>query len=414
MADSKTTRPVLPKSRFRGSPPAERPGGDAVTGEWRAELLQRLVWILAIFAVFYAIVFAFVLSSWFGAVALTAMAAIGLLAPAIYRRTGSLSSAAHFFACVIFAAVVTLINVTGGLNSPGMMWLAVVPMAATMLNGPRSGAIWVAVVALQVTLISRTDPQVYAGAQMLTPDGLKLLRTLSVTGLAGSVFACLSVDYINIAQANRHLHYQARHDGVTGLLNHRALLNLLNQSDTHDAARSKRSSLVLILLDVDYFKRVNDRFGHACGDRALKELARRVSRCVRASDHVGRYGGEEFLCILPDCPLESAMSIAESIRRTIGESHFDLGDVQIPVTASLGVAAYLPGEDRDALDTLRRADRALYRAKGTGRNRTRLDELHEPPSPPATTGLEPASAREAVEPDHEPVPGLYSVSLTEG
>lgn len=408
-----TTRPAPPGNLYRTRLHADGNGEGVLLGEWRAELLGRLVWILVGFAVFYAVAFKFVLHMWLGAVALATMAAIALLTPAIYRRTGSLSAAAHFFACVIFAAIVTLINITGGLQSPGMMWLAVVPMAVTMLIGPRSGVIWVGVIAVEVTLIALTDPIVYTSAQMLTVDGLALLRTLSIIGLSVSVFACLSVDYINIAQANRHLRYQARHDGVTGLLNHRALLSLLNRVTADGNTASKPSSVVMILLDVDHFKRVNDRYGHACGDLALKELARRISPCVRASDYVGRYGGEEFLCILPNCTLESAISIAESIRRTIAESHFDLGDVQVPVTASLGVAAYDPEVDRDALDTLRRADRALYRAKAAGRNTTCLDTLHESASLPSSATVEQESSDNGTEPTSptDPVPGLYSVSL---
>lgn len=340
----------------------------------RTELLSRLVLIVIVCSLVYAVIFAVPLRNGTCAAILIILAAASWLLPRLYRVTGSLSAAVHTFAGVLFVALNCLTCLTGGLVSPALMWMSIVPMMSTMLMGPRTGGVWLAVVILQVSLVGIIDPAEFQKWQSVDPVGLRWLMMLSVVGLAASVFACLTAEYLNIVQAHKHLQYQARHDGVTGLLNHRALLSLLGEVSRQDDAEEPAASpeFAIIILDLDHFKRVNDCYGHAAGDLALQEAARRLSRCLRASDHVGRYGGEEFLCILPGCPLRKATEIAETIRDAIESPYFSLDRVRIPVTVSLGVAVFDPQYDGDAMETLQRADRALYAAKGGGRNQVRV------------------------------------------
>jgi diguanylate cyclase (GGDEF)-like protein len=192
---------------------------------------------------------------------------------------------------------------------------------------------------------------------------------------------------------NVMLHQEAQRlsitDGLTGLWNQRYFQMRLTQ-EVERAIRFRRS-ISLLVLDIDFFKRVNDRFGHQRGDAVLIELAHRLMRAVRAQvDTVARYGGEEFVLILPETPAEGARIVAEKIRESVASERF--GNEQeepIEVTVSIGVACF-PHHGAAPQALLRSADQALYEAKGRGRNRVVLvDELDEaPPSPGGSRPLQ--------------------------
>src|SRR5690606_14162474 len=131
------------------------------------------------------------------------------------------------------------------------------------------GGFWLAVVTAELILISLIAPTEYDRAQTLSPQDYRLLSTLSLLGLVGCVFAALLVDQFTISAADRRLHFYANHDGLTGLLNHRVLLEVLDRETA--AARENSTPLALIMIDVDYFKAVNDRYGHLVGDRVLEK-----------------------------------------------------------------------------------------------------------------------------------------------
>ena len=128
------------------------------------------------------------------------------------------------------------------------------------------------------------------------------------------------------------------------------------------------SNLCVGLLDIDNFKRLNDEFGHAAGDEALRSLAAVVSRTLRPTDVTARYGGEEFVVLLPDTPVEEGQLILTRLQRSLTGGLFMHEERQIFVTFSAGVTAYQDGERIE--DALERADQALYQAKRTGKNRT--------------------------------------------
>ncbi len=158
-------------------------------------------------------------------------------------------------------------------------------------------------------------------------------------------------------------------DSLTNLYNHQHINEVLE--DQLQKARKENSSLSIMMLDIDYFKRVNDQFGHLTGDQVLVAVCELISRNVRKEDFIGRYGGEEFLVILPGLQPEQAARIAENIRRSIQAYDFGLKDQTI--TISIGVAQY-EGETSNAL--VNKADMLLYQAKYNGRNRVekRLEE----------------------------------------
>lgn len=337
----------------------------------RPELLKWFTMILMVVSCLFLGVFLYPLQNWRGAVVLAALALAGLLTPPLYRWSNSLLTAAHYFAAISFGTIVSITTFTGGLYAPAVTWLVIVPLVATMLGGPRVGGIWLAAVAAEVILIGLIPPTEIALAQTLSPDGFRFLTGVSLVGLAACVFAALFANHLAISTAQKTLHYYATRDGLTGLLNHRVLMEVLQRQS--EALRESSTSLALIMIDVDYFKSVNDRYGHVVGDQALQETARRITACLRPDDYVGRFGGEEFLCILPNCPLSTARHLAELTRQAVAGRDFVLGERSIPVSVSVGVAVCAGDDDPDGSDALRRADRALYTAKRCGRNRTCVD-----------------------------------------
>jgi diguanylate cyclase (GGDEF)-like protein len=168
-----------------------------------------------------------------------------------------------------------------------------------------------------------------------------------------------------LRKANIRLRWLSDTDALTGLLNRRALHRQLRAEVKR--ARREQSTVALVLLDLDHFKQVNDRYGHPAGDRVLRRVGRCARRLARASDAIGRVGGEEFLAVLPATSLYEGWRFAERLRRTVG---LPPADPATPtVTASLGVSICAPGDRIDIAAALRRVDRALYRAKSEGRNR---------------------------------------------
>jgi diguanylate cyclase (GGDEF)-like protein len=176
---------------------------------------------------------------------------------------------------------------------------------------------------------------------------------------AGPVIANLR----NLAIAER----RASTDALTGLANHRAVSDTLNRM-VAQASRAK-SPMTAIMFDLDHFKRVNDIHGHAKGDEVLATVAAVVQSVVRDSDFVGRYGGEEFIALLPDTARQGGVMLAEKLRQAIEE--LEIPDLDRRLSASFGVAM-LPGDAVNGEQLLRAADRALYAAKNAGRNRVEV------------------------------------------
>jgi two-component system cell cycle response regulator len=160
-------------------------------------------------------------------------------------------------------------------------------------------------------------------------------------------------------------------DAVTGVYNRHYLQHHLGGSV--ERAKAAGRPLTLMMLDLDYFKRVNDTHGHSAGDRALASVAQRLAANVRGIDLVARYGGEEFAVLMPDTDLAAAKVIAERIRMLVAEEPHDVGDTALRLTVSIGLAT-LRAEDATSL--LSRADAALYAAKADGRNRVVTESWH--------------------------------------
>jgi len=172
----------------------------------------------------------------------------------------------------------------------------------------------------------------------------------------------------DLIRARDALQFQATHDVLTGICNRGAVLDVFNRE--LERSRRTRVPMAVLMLDLVHFKRINDTYGHLSGDAVLKEAARRLTQSVRSYDCVGRYGGEEFLVVLPGCDAAQALRIAERIRSAIAQNSVDAGDAQLKLTASIGGVTLAAPVDGSANEILALADNALYQAKKAGRDRT--------------------------------------------
>lgn len=193
-----------------------------------------------------------------------------------------------------------------------------------------------------------------------------------VRPISARVVEAIRLELVNSA-LNRQLQeslealsHQANTDALTGKMNRRALNNALAELIVKGERR--KTVFSLLMMDIDFFKAINDNHGHDVGDKALQHVANRISSQLREGDLCARYGGEEFVVLLPNTATDEAMQVAERIRAEVESSPLNLP--KQPITLSIGVATYQPGMDAEKL--LKAADKEVYRAKENGRNQVRL------------------------------------------
>ncbi len=182
-----------------------------------------------------------------------------------------------------------------------------------------------------------------------------------------------------LVEAREALRVQATHDALTGLFNRGRVLEIL----AAEIARSERElrPLSVLMVDLDHFKRINDAHGHQAGDAVLREASRRMSAATRQYDSPGRYGGEEFLIVLPGCTRRAGCAQAERIREAFAREPFEAGGEPLAVTCSIGVSGRDTCTAGDSNRLIHEADDALYAAKRNGRNRVAEFSSDEPVAP---------------------------------
>jgi len=204
--------------------------------------------------------------------------------------------------------------------------------------------------------------------QPISPFGLLGVFLFNLT-VVFCMFSYLVLFYVSTVSASqRALRRMATVDALTGLFNRRHLAELANK----EIARHARDSghLSFLLLDVDHFKQFNDRHGHDTGDRILARISTVLAQASREQDCIGRWGGEEFLIVLPGTDLVQAIQTAERIRCAVANHSWVFEDLEVAVTVSVGVSQYHAGETLSA--AIARADMALYEGKRLGRNRVEV------------------------------------------
>ena len=169
------------------------------------------------------------------------------------------------------------------------------------------------------------------------------------------------------------LEFNAKYDYLTEVYNRHELFSLA-KTEIYKSKRFK-TPLSFLLFDIDWFKKINDKYGHITGDLVIKIIAKACQKRLRQSDIIGRYGGEEFLVLLPSTTLENAKLIGENIRKLIEELEIDYDNKRIKVTISMGITETSGDTDLELQDFINNADKALYTAKNEGRNR--IEVFHD-------------------------------------
>jgi diguanylate cyclase (GGDEF)-like protein len=205
--------------------------------------------------------------------------------------------------------------------------------------------------------------------QPLSEVQTTLVMGMNVVVVFGMLYAVAASYRTRVIEAERQLLKMATIDPLTGLAN-RSQFHLRAAAEVAQSAQTQ-APLALVLADVDFFKRINDEYGHDTGDRVLVRLAELMRDGLRDCDVLARWGGEEFLALLPACDVQGARDIAERIRQAVAAVHVEVDGRVLNVTMSFGIAQL--DADRDLQAATMRADRALYQSKREGRNRVTTD-----------------------------------------
>lgn len=236
--------------------------------------------------------------------------------------------------------------------------------------------VFVAGLLMMLTLSLLSALQVIPYAPILKPEQaasahLSLYWTLCLM-LAGGFYVIYQTVIMSAMVRAWHSREQdirtlSQTDALTSVANRRHILELLDE--VLDSNRSMDNPVAVLMVDIDHFKRINDDHGHLVGDRALAASAAALRDCLRQGDMIGRYGGEEFLIVLPGTRVAHALDIAERCRQAIGALVIDANGILLPLTASVGLACRTRGDIQNSDHVIHLADEAMYEAKKTGRNR---------------------------------------------
>lgn len=297
-----------------------------------------------------------------------------LISLLILRWTQKVAGAREVLLITIYGLLIAMTCRLGGVSAPTVIWLAVCPLIATTAGGLRPALVWSGLTFLAVVVIHIMD--IAGSFPKAVVTDMRILTTVSTISFVMTVAVFILVFYqvnsiaiFRLDQALTIIRDLAIRDELTGVFNRRELIRIAEQEK--ERFERHESPFCLCLIDVDYFKRINDTYGHAAGDQVLKRLAGKIREEIRSTDYFGRYGGEEFLLILVGSDAAAAASFSDRIREAIEALSFDNMPDIASVTISIGVAQYLSGETIE--QTLTRADSALYLAKNAGRNRVAVD-----------------------------------------
>lgn len=236
-----------------------------------------------------------------------------------------------------------------------------------------------------LTLLATATVMLYVGPLLRMPTDTLAGQLLCVGLVAGAMGRSLLLvqrlrrtqQELRIAQhklgvALAQIESLSRSDELTGVANRRGIVESLERQ--FESGRRSRQPFCVALIDLDHFRRVNEHYGHPMGDRVLRVFGGLLVAHSRAVDRVGRYGGEEFMLVLPDTPLSQATEALERVRQSIAANEWgSMTGTQLGVTATVGVAQYRPGESTEAL--IRRAEEALLRGKAAGRNQVAVERV---------------------------------------
>ncbi|MDT0629509.1 GGDEF domain-containing protein [Alteromonas sp. W364] len=269
---------------------------------------------------------------------------------------------------VMLMSLMLFLVYSGGHAQTGPLWIYIVPPVAFFFSGLKIGLINILFFIVVVSLMLFAPNEMFVGTAYSTEFKTRLLYSfVTVTLLFGFYEYSRQKSYEFIRELSDKFEQQAMHDPLTNLPNRRGMREFLD----HEYKRSRRSNspLSVLLVDIDYFKKINDEFLHDGGDFVLEDLSRLFVSSVREQDRVARWGGEEFLFLLPETNSTDAFTLAEKIRLAVEKHDLEFAGRRISVTISIGLNEITPDMNIDQAINL--ADHYLYEAKKAGRNQTR-------------------------------------------
>jgi diguanylate cyclase (GGDEF)-like protein len=254
---------------------------------------------------------------------------------------------------------------TGGVEHTGPLWIYIVAPVSVFIHGLKRGLVDIALFVAIISTIMFMPTDILVHAVYSTEFKLRLLYSfLTVTFLSALYEYSREQSYQHALELSDKYQKLAHLDPLTQLSNRRDAMRILKEEQAR--LNRRKEPLSIILCDVDYFKKINDQYGHNAGDAVLKELAEIFTKNVREQDCVARWGGEEFLFILPQTIAESANVFAEKIQETLQNHLVNYENVKINVRISMGIEQFKKGQTID--DVIHNADKYLYQAKNSGRN----------------------------------------------
>ncbi len=308
----------------------------------------------------------------------------GFLAVAMRRRThhDDWPAFENFIIASFLFTVLVSAWLTGTHFAEGLLLVFLgisISSALSSIRKIRIAYVWGCVVMVLLAVIDLggvVHPAPLLAKPMINPDGSLVLGWLLFrVCLAAILLAIMSISISAISRwVERENLYREMStiDGLTRLTNRRSFIER-GQSELSRAQRMGESPVACVMVDLDHFKKINDTWGHHAGDQVLVAASAIMMTSARPYDEVGRYGGEEFAILLPGATLESAVIVAERIREKIASTPVEVDGHTIAMTASFGVSCFPAGDIDNLNDLLKAADRALYVAKGSGRNRVCVD-----------------------------------------
>ena len=280
---------------------------------------------------------------------------------------------AHLVTFAIYFSSAGVVVISGGIHSSSIIWQIFVPVAAFIMAGLRAGLRWGGVSLLTVVALYLLDTTEILHRAMVF-EITTLDRFIDLGGAIIAISIAIwysdhlkSRSLVELEETKTKLNYLATIDPLTNIFNRRHFLELSESMIKRPLTTNSHASF--LLFDIDHFKQINDQYGHFIGDQVLQGIARTCMKNLRTDDVLGRFGGEEFVILLPETKLEAAKNIAERLRLLIEETPIMTDIGLIHTTISIGVA--IKGKAcRLTIDQLlSRADRAMYLAKQAGRNR---------------------------------------------
>ncbi len=280
---------------------------------------------------------------------------------------------ANLLTFAIYVSSAGVMSISGGIHSSSVIWQVFVPVAASIMAGLWTGLRWGV-----VCLITVVSAYIMETSGLWSFSGFETTLTDRLIDLAGAILAVsIAIWYsdhlksrslTDLEKAKAQLNYYATIDPLTNTFNRRHFLELSERKikRTHNTANGHASFL---LFDIDHFKKINDEHGHIIGDQVLQGIAQTCVKNLRPDDVLGRFGGEEFVILLPETKREDARNIADRLRLLVADTPIETEIGPIRTTISIGVAIKDKTTSISIDQLLSRADRAMYRAKQAGRNR---------------------------------------------